>query len=80
MKYLHLIWASLFRSKTRTLLTLLSVVTAFLLFGILDSVSVAFNSSAKVAGRNAKLPPTAKACARDGAWPAHIISVARPSP
>ena len=50
MKYLHLIWASLFRSKTRTLLTLLSVVTAFLLFGMLDSVRVAFNSSANVAG------------------------------
>ena len=27
MKYLHLIWAALFRSKTRTFLTLLSVVT-----------------------------------------------------
>ena len=50
MKYLHLIWASLFRSKTRKLLTLLSVVTAFLLFGMLDSVRVAFNSSTNVAG------------------------------
>jgi len=50
MKYLHLIWASLFRSKTRTLLTLLSVIAAFLLFGMLDSVRVAFNSSANVAG------------------------------
>lgn len=50
MKYLHLIWAALFRSKTRTFLTLLSVVTAFLLFGMLDSVRVAFNSSANVAG------------------------------
>ncbi len=50
MKYLHLIWAALFRSKTRTFLTLLSVVTAFLLFGMLDSVRVAFNSSANVEG------------------------------
>jgi len=50
MKYLHLIWAALFRSKTRTFLTLLSVVAAFLLFGMLDSVRVAFNSSANVAG------------------------------
>jgi putative ABC transport system permease protein len=50
MKYLHLIWAALFRSKTRTLLTLLSVVAAFLLFGMLDSVRVAFNSSANVEG------------------------------
>jgi putative ABC transport system permease protein len=50
MKYLHLIWAALFRSKTRTLLTLLSVVTAFLLFGLLDSVRVAFNAGTNVAG------------------------------
>jgi putative ABC transport system permease protein len=50
MKYLHLIWAALFRSKTRTLLTLLSVVAAFLLFGMLDSVRVAFNSGGSVAG------------------------------
>lgn len=50
MKYLHLIWATLFRSKTRTLLTLLSVVAAFLLFGMLDSVRVAFNSGGSVAG------------------------------
>lgn len=52
MKYLHLIWASLFRSKTRTLLTLLSVITAFLLFGMLDSVRVAFNSGSTTAGAN----------------------------
>jgi putative ABC transport system permease protein len=50
MKYLHLVWAALFRSRTRTLLTLLSVTTAFLLFGMLDSVRVAFNSSANVEG------------------------------
>lgn len=50
MKYLHLIWAALMRSKTRTLLTMLSVVTAFLLFGMLDAVRVAFNSSANVSG------------------------------
>jgi putative ABC transport system permease protein len=50
MKYLHLIWAALMRSKTRTVLTMFSVVTAFLLFGMLDSVRVAFNSSADVAG------------------------------
>ena len=52
MKYLHLIWAALFRSKTRTLLTLLSVIAAFLLFGMLDSVRVAFNSGGQVAGAN----------------------------
>jgi putative ABC transport system permease protein len=52
MKYFSLIWAQLFRSKTRTLLTLLSVVAAFLLFGLLDSVRVAFNSGGSVDGAN----------------------------
>ncbi|WP_133500401.1 ABC transporter permease [Cognatilysobacter terrigena] len=52
MKYLHLIWASLFRSRTRTLLTLLSVFVAFFLFGMLDSVRVAFNSGGDVTGAN----------------------------
>ncbi len=52
MKYFHLIWAALFRSKTRSLLTLLSVTAAFLLFGMLDSVRVAFNSGGDVAGAN----------------------------
>ena len=42
MKYFHLVWSALFRRKTRTLFTLLSVVAAFLLFGLLDSVSSAF--------------------------------------
>ncbi len=50
MKSLHLIWAALFRSKTRTLLTLMSVVAAFLLFGMLDSVRVAFNTGGNLAG------------------------------
>src|SRR5262249_21753089 len=50
VKYLHLIWAALFRSKTRTLLTMLSVVAAFLLFGLLDSVRVAFNAGSGVNG------------------------------
>lgn len=52
MKYLSLVWAQLFRSKTRTLLTLLSVVAAFLLFGLLDSVRVAFDAGDRVDGAN----------------------------
>lgn len=52
MKYVHLVWASLLRSKTRTLLTLFSVVTAFLLFGMLDSVRVAFDAGGAVSGAN----------------------------
>jgi putative ABC transport system permease protein len=49
MKYLHLIWASLFRRKTRTILTLVSIVTAFLLFGLLDAVRVTFQQAGQSA-------------------------------
>ena len=42
MKYLHLIWAALMRRKTRTALTVASIVAAFLLFGLLDGIRVAF--------------------------------------
>lgn len=45
MKYVHLVWSALFRRKTRTLLTIFSVVGAFLLFGLLDSVRGAFASA-----------------------------------
>jgi putative ABC transport system permease protein len=45
MKYIHLIWAALFRRKTRTIFTLLSVLAAFLLFGLLDSVRTAFSDA-----------------------------------
>jgi putative ABC transport system permease protein len=42
MKYFPLIWATLWRKKTRTIFTLLSVVVAFLLFGMLETVAYAF--------------------------------------
>lgn len=45
MKYLPLIWASLMRKKTRTVLTVLSIFSAFLLFGLLNAVDVLFNSA-----------------------------------
>lgn len=38
MKYLPLVWAALMRSRLRTLLTFLSIVVAFLLFGVLHGV------------------------------------------
>ncbi len=50
MKYFHLVWTALFRRKTRTLFTLFSVLAAFLLFGLLDSVRMAFtNASGNIA-------------------------------
>ena len=42
MKYLHLVWAALMRRKTRTALTVASIIAAFLLFGLLDGIRVAF--------------------------------------
>jgi len=42
MKYFPLIWATLWRKKTRTIFTLLSVVVAFLLFGMLETIDYAF--------------------------------------
>ncbi|MGH8190777.1 MAG: ABC transporter permease [Rhodanobacteraceae bacterium] len=42
MKYFHLVWSALTRRKTRTLFTMFSVLAAFLLFGMLDSVRTAF--------------------------------------
>jgi putative ABC transport system permease protein len=42
MKYFPLIWATLWRKKTRTIFTLLSVIVAFLLFGVLETVDYAF--------------------------------------
>ena len=53
MKYLHLVWSTLFRRKTRTIFTIVSVIAAFLLFGLLDSVRGAFaNAGHNVAGAN----------------------------
>jgi putative ABC transport system permease protein len=45
MKYFHLVWAALVRRKGRTLFTLLSILMAFLLFGLLDSVRSAFSNT-----------------------------------
>lgn len=49
MKYFHLIWAALFRRKTRTILTLVSIAAAFLLFGMLDAVRTSFDQAGKSA-------------------------------
>jgi len=49
VRYLPLLWAGLFRKKTRTTLTLLSIVVAFALFGLLQAVEVAFESGADAA-------------------------------
>jgi putative ABC transport system permease protein len=42
MKYFKLIWAGLWRKKTRTIFTMLSIVVAFLLFGLLQGINQGF--------------------------------------
>lgn len=60
MKYLHLVWAALFRRKTRTLLTLVSIIAAFLLFGLLDAVRTSFNQAGQSANGAERLQTGAK--------------------
>jgi putative ABC transport system permease protein len=60
MKYLHLIWAALFRRKTRTILTLVSILTAFLLFGMLDGVRTSFANVGKSAAGAKRLQTGSK--------------------
>jgi putative ABC transport system permease protein len=52
MKYLRLIVSNLKRKKLRTLLTGLCIAVAFILFGFLAAVRVAFNQGVDVAGQD----------------------------
>lgn len=50
MKYLYLIWSNLKRKKIRTILTLLSIMVAFMLFGYLGAIKQGFSQGVDVAG------------------------------
>ncbi len=50
MKFFPLILSSLRRKKARTLLTMLSITVAFLLFGYLAAIRIGFSSGVEVAG------------------------------
>jgi putative ABC transport system permease protein len=52
VKYLPLVWRNLVRRKTRTTFTVLSIVVAFLLFGILAALNMAFNMGVELAGND----------------------------
>jgi len=52
MKFLHLIWGNLRRKKTRTILTLLSIVVAFVLFGFLSAIKQALTGGVVMEGAN----------------------------
>ncbi len=52
MKYMHLVWGNLRRKKTRTVLTLLSIVVAFVLFGFLSAIRQALTGGVSLEGAN----------------------------
>ncbi|HTL18550.1 MAG TPA: ABC transporter permease [Patescibacteria group bacterium] len=52
MKFLHLIWSNLKRKKLRTCLTLLSILVAFVLFGLLASIKQALAGGISLEGAN----------------------------
>ncbi|MDB5969613.1 MAG: transporter permease [Hydrocarboniphaga sp.] len=52
MKFFPLLWATLWRKKIRTIFTLMSIMIAFLLFGMLQGVNAAFHSGVDNANVN----------------------------
>ena len=52
MKFFYLTWSNLKRKKFRTLLTLLSIVVAFVLFGFLSAIKQALTGGVDIAGAN----------------------------
>jgi putative ABC transport system permease protein len=50
MKFFHLIWSNFRRRKLRTLLTLFSIVVAFILFGFLSAIKMALVGGVSLAG------------------------------
>lgn len=52
MKYLPLVWKSLWRRKVRTIFTLACIFIAFLLFGLLMTIRAAFSFGVEIAGND----------------------------
>ena len=52
MKYMPLVWRNLTRRKTRTIFTILSIAVAFVLFGVLAALNVAFSQGVELAGND----------------------------
>src|ERR1041385_3192909 len=50
MKLLPLVWSNLKRKKLRTLLTILSIVVAFILFGLMSSIKQALTGGVTLSG------------------------------
>jgi putative ABC transport system permease protein len=67
VKYLPLLWSSLGRRKVRSLLTFLSIVVAFVLFGYLGAIERALDAGVSVAGA-------------DRLFVRHKVSITQPLP
>lgn len=52
MKYTYFVWKNLGRKKVRTILTILSIAVAFLLFGLLRTLGSAFEQGTELAGED----------------------------
>src|SRR5205823_6649909 len=50
MKFLYLVWSNLKRKKLRTVLTLLSIVVAFILFGLMSAIKQALTGGVSMEG------------------------------
>ncbi|HET7218143.1 MAG TPA: FtsX-like permease family protein [Vicinamibacterales bacterium] len=50
MKFLHLVWRNLMRRKIRTFITIMTIMVAFVLFGVLMAIRAAFSMGVEVAG------------------------------
>lgn len=50
MKYFSVIWSSLKRKKTRSILTILSILVAFILYGYLSAIRLGFDAGVEVSG------------------------------
>ena len=49
MKFLPLLWSGLWRKRARTIFTLLSIIVAFVLFGMLQGINAVFNNAVNAA-------------------------------
>ncbi len=50
MKYFSVIWSSLKRKKTRSILTILSILVAFILYGYLSAIRLGFDAGVEISG------------------------------
>jgi putative ABC transport system permease protein len=71
VRYLPLVWAGLWRKRVRTVLTMISVVIAFWLFGTLDGVTAAFDDQLIAMTSAARLRTQSRVSSRAGLPLAH---------